>query len=288
MTRHACLLTLVVLLGVGCSLADPLRKRSSEGVAANPSLAGLDRAALLYAQGDFIAASIEYRTLADCSKDPWQREEGRIGTAKSLLKLHRYPAALTALGTLPANPVSETDARKLAVAGEIYLRQRRTLEAESCLELALDACPLEAALTRAGGPAAPHAGNGAGEVTPVSYQAPAGTAWAGEIPEAIPPGMPIQQPPGITDAMGMPVAPGPAPPWMAGCCANLGYAYLKNDKPEKAAVLYEYASHLYREQGEWVSAERALRVADDLNAVLRQYAPFKPAPLTQRLPPGRK
>ena len=80
----------------------------------------------------------------------------------------------------------------------------------------------------------------------------------------------------------------PPPPWMPGCCANLGHANLKNDKPEKAAVLYGFAAQLFRVQGDKIAADRAQRMSDDLSAVLRQYAPFKPSPLTQRLPPGKQ
>jgi hypothetical protein len=67
----------------------------------------------------------------------------------------------------------------------------------------------------------------------------------------------------------------------------LGCAYLKNDKPEKAAVMYEFAANLSQLSGDGRSAERARRVRDDLHAVLRQYAPYKPHPVTQRLPPGK-
>ena len=78
------------------------------------------------------------------------------------------------------------------------------------------------------------------------------------------------------------------PSWLPPCCANLGCAYLKNDKPQKAAVLYSYAAQIYRTLGNQIAADRAQRMGDDLTAVIRQYAPFKPRPWMQGLPPGKR
>jgi tetratricopeptide (TPR) repeat protein len=276
----------LALAAAGCSVHRSLVSKPTSKLAADPALSTLGRAELLRTQGDYAAAAIEFRKVIDCTEDDHEREQARIGAAKSLIAMHRLPAAMTALGALPVEPASETDCRKLALAGEIYLRQRRSGEAEPCLELALDACPLETILARAahGAPTGP--------VTAASHQAPA--AGPQPAPEVIAPGVPLGPVPSVPGAPSIPGAPigavpdGPAPPWVAGCAANLGCAYLNNDKPEKAAALYAFAAQQFRMQGNHVAAERAQRVCADLNAVLCQYAPYKPPPLTQRLPPGRK
>ncbi|GEM_PF-6045013 len=299
MQRMVFLLVLSVLLSSGCSVGSPLLRKPSNAPAADPSLSSIDRAKLLHSQGDYTAAAIEFRKIVDCAEDDWQRGQAQIGVAMSLIKLHRLPAALAALGPLPAEPASETDCHKLAIAGEIYLRQHCPREAETCLELALDAFPLETALAQSaaqdpgGAGAAPARASNA--VTLASVGPGGSSRPQDQTPEVIPPGVPIAPPPAGTPESWTPhpLIPGDGavaawPAWMAGCCANLGCAYLKNDKPEKAAVLYAFAAQQFRIQGDRIAAERAQRVCDDLNAVLRQYAPFKPFPLTERLPPGNK
>ncbi len=265
----------------------------------SPQLSSLERAELLFSQGDYVAAAMEYRKVVECPADEWQREEARIGAAKSLVELKKFPAAIVALGPLPTAPASSIDARKLAVAGEVYLRENRTKEAESCLELALDACPLEMLLARCTKNGNPQ---GADAVIAASFDASPEAQPKSQATEIIPPGTPIRNPssPKPTTAVdalspsldprGAPMMANAAmvPHWLPGCCANLGYAYLRNDKPEKAAVLYDFAAHLFRLRGDRIAAERAQRLSDDLCAVLRQYAPFKPAPLGQYLPPGKK
>ena len=59
--------------------------------------------------------------------------------------------------------------------------------------------------------------------------------------------------------------------WRAACCANLGYCYLKNDKPDKAAILYHRAADLFDRQGNRQAAEQAQAMADDLKGVIEQY-----------------
>lgn len=298
MRRLVWLLAASVSLGAGCSALSPRAEKNPNALAANAQLDDLDRAQLLYSQGDYVAATIEYHKVIECGADEAKREEARIGAAKSLVKMRRLPAAMTALGALPAAPASEFDSRKLAIAGEIYLRQHRPKEAEVCLELALDAAPLESVLARAADNAAGQTVAGAETVTPAAYVAARTQAQPPPL-EAIPPGTPLHAAPGPLGngvfshephGMASPPMDGvvPPPPWMAGCCANLGCAYLKNDKPEKAAIMYGCAAQLFRAEGDRIQAERAQRVSDDLCAVLRQYGPFKPPPLTQRLPPGKK
>ncbi|MDR0610928.1 MAG: tetratricopeptide repeat protein [Planctomycetaceae bacterium] len=75
--------------------------------------------------------------------------------------------------------------------------------------------------------------------------------------------------------------------WIPAAIANLGCAYLKNDKPEYAMPMYQFASCLYRRSGHQVLAERSQRMYDDLVSVMRQYAPFKPVPVAKGFAPGR-
>lgn len=291
------LLALIVLLQVGCSIPRP---RARNTLPDDPWLGSLERGQLLLDQGDNSAAAVQFRNIIACTEDHWEREEARIGAAKAMIRMHRLAAAMAALGTLPAAPQTEYDCRKLAIAGEIMLRQRRTEEAETCLELALDACELEAFVPQmdATWSYSRHGGtNGAAPIAQASFQAPADSGQGDQSLEMIPPGAPVVE---HTPDMPVPESTGPhgqlvspmhlgavPPPWLPACCANLGCAYLKNDKPEKAAAMYEFASHLSRQSGDHIAAERAQRVCDDLNSVLRQYAPYKPHPITQRFPPGR-
>lgn len=296
MQRFIHLLLLGVLLTAGCSTVRPLGGRDSGGLAADPSLSTLNRAELLYAQGQYMDAVIEFRLVTDRAGDDWEREQARIGAAKSLIKLHRLPAAMAALGQLPVEPASETDANKLALAGEIYLRQRRFKEAEPCLELALDGGPLEAALAQLGRKSDKgDAKLAEATVKQASHRTVEQLPELNAAPELIPPGIVMDGPygpdPTLPNAMPMEFAPdgavGSWPSWMPACCANLGMAYLENDKPEQAAILYDFAAHLFRARGDHIASERAQRVSDDLQAVLRQYAPYKPPPLSRRLPPGK-
>lgn len=295
------LLTLSLLLHVGCSIHRPQLRKAKNTLPEDPSLSSLERAELLLAQGDYAAAVIQYRNVIACAEDHWEREEARVGAAKSLIRMHRYAAAMAILGYLPAAPESEYDCRKLAIAGEILLRQRRTEDAETCLELALDACALEAFAPQLGANwnyGQRDVTNGSRQVTPASFQTPTHSDLQDQAQETIPPGAPIVEPipnmPGSESAgpygqIAPPMQLGAVPPpsWMPGCCANLGCAYLKSDKPQKAAVMYEFAANLSRQSGDRIAAERAQRICDDLNSVLRQYAPYKPRPVTQRLPPGK-
>lgn len=306
MPRVTTCLVLGTLLLAGCALHRPALFRATNSLPEDPRLSSLERARLLQDQGDHLAATVEFRKVLASEADVWEREEAKIGAAKSLIRTHRYAPAMAILAPLPVLAESDHDCRKLALAGEILLRQHRAEEAESCLELALDGCPLEAF------------------VPPPTVPGQGGHAWPAEFPplaaaslqttaterlqdahgEVIPPGVaelePIPEPaqplrlePQASGPATQPVPFLPAdaplsPPWLAGCCANLGLAYLKNDKPEKAAVMYAFAAHLARQRGQHLDAERAQRVHDELDSVLRQYAPYKPHPVSQRFPPGRQ
>jgi tetratricopeptide (TPR) repeat protein len=305
MLRVMTCLALGTLLLAGCSSYRPKLFQGPNSLSRAPRLSDVDRARLLQDQGEHTAATIEFRKALECAADDWERDEARIGAAKSLIAMHRYAPAMTILGPLPVVAESDFDCRKLAIAGEILLRQHRAEEAETCLELALDGCALEAFLP-------PPSASGDGPYVPprtppvaaADFQAPAVEYLDDHALEVVPPGgaemLPIPAPapearlaPAVSDPSVQPAPFLPAqaalpPAWLPGCCANLGLAYLKNDKPEKAAVLYGFAAHLSRQRGKHLDAERAQRTHDELEAVLRQYAPYKPHPVSQRFPSGRE
>ncbi|MDR2168889.1 MAG: hypothetical protein LBP59_01960, partial [Planctomycetaceae bacterium] len=55
----------------------------------------------------------------------------------------------------------------------------------------------------------------------------------------------------------------------------------KNDKPEYALVMYQFASYIYNKRGDHILATRSMRMYDDLVSVIRQYEPFKPIPVAK-------
>ena len=68
----------------------------------------------------------------------------------------------------------------------------------------------------------------------------------------------------------------PLSSWRAPCCGNLGYAYLKNAKLDKAVVLYRRAARLYTEQGNVAAARKALHLAEDLRSIIRRHTRHRP------------
>ena len=293
---------LLVPFVAGCATQSLHLGKPANTLADDPVLGSLERAELLRRQGNYLDATVEYRKVLESSQDRWEREQARIGGALALIKLHRLPAAMATLGPLPATPQGETDSHKLAIAGEIYLRHGRSEEAEVCLELAVDSYPLETFLAKSQGKVQPevHAKHDQKVplVTPAGYNQPAQMISDDLSPEIIPPGVIVGEPdagmmegelPGLAHPDGLPMMAGDLQPpsWLGGCCANLGCAYLRNDKPEKAIALYAFAAEVFRMQNNRIAAEKAQRASDDLIDVLRQYAPYKPAPLSRHLPPGK-
>jgi hypothetical protein len=62
-----------------------------------------------------------------------------------------------------------------------------------------------------------------------------------------------------------------APLWIAPCSANLGYAYLKNNKPVEAFLLYQKAAILYEKQGNLTASQKAHHMAASLETLIKQY-----------------
>ncbi|MDO4549997.1 MAG: hypothetical protein Q4C96_01955 [Planctomycetia bacterium] len=77
------------------------------------------------------------------------------------------------------------------------------------------------------------------------------------------------------------------PKWAAPAAANLGCACLKNDKPEEAMVMYQFAAMIYRAAGNSLAADKNQRMYDDLANVIRLYAPHKPVPVVKGFHAGR-
>ena len=75
--------------------------------------------------------------------------------------------------------------------------------------------------------------------------------------------------------------------WRAPCCANLACAYLKNNKLPKAAIMYKKAAVMFKLSGNIIASKTLLRMQNDIELMLRQYAPFKPLPVTPDLPAGK-
>lgn len=61
------------------------------------------------------------------------------------------------------------------------------------------------------------------------------------------------------------------PSWAAACCGNLGYAYLKNNKPGKALLFYQRTAKLYAQQGNTIAARKARQMAGELESLLTQH-----------------
>lgn len=103
----------------------------------------MEMARHLQRSGDYLRAVMQYRQVIDCTHDPYVRDLAKIGAAECLMKSNQIPAALVALEPLPLQVRGETEGRKLALAGEILLRQKRDEEAKAYLEIALNSVDLE-------------------------------------------------------------------------------------------------------------------------------------------------
>ncbi|MDR2116803.1 MAG: hypothetical protein LBP87_10540 [Planctomycetaceae bacterium] len=230
----------LLLTGFGCQSYRPFfkspffKKHKSVSVETSTPMNKLERALLLQKQGDYLAAVIAYREVISCSRNRNEIDSAKIGAAECLIGIKKFPAALEILEPLSLDVVTESNMRKLALAGEILLHIGRFKEAEMYLEFAVGSLDLESLFDQV------HAD--------VVFELSS---------------------------------------WIPAATANLGCAYLKNDKPEYAMMMYQFASCLYRRSGDQVLAERSQRMYDDLALVMRQYAPFKPIPVAKGFVPGR-
>jgi tetratricopeptide (TPR) repeat protein len=224
---------------IGCQVHRPFfKKHKTVSVETSTPMNKLERALLLQKSGDYLAAVIAYREVISCSSNKNEIDSAKIGAAECLISVKKFPAALEILEPLSLDVVTESNMKKLALAGEILLHIGRYKEAELYLEFAVGSLDLESLRDQV------HSGSDSDTVFE---------------PDS----------------------------WLPAAIANLGCAYLKNDKPEYAMPMYQFASCLYRRSGNQVLAERSQRMYDDLVSVMRQYAPFKPVPVAKGLAPGR-
>ncbi|MDR1382664.1 MAG: tetratricopeptide repeat protein [Planctomycetaceae bacterium] len=103
-----------------------------------------DRARLLQEKKEYNDAVALYKAVLETEKTPEIREQVKVFLAQCLTAMTHYAAALKVLEPLPLEIYCDTDAQKLAVAGEILLRQRRENEAVVYLEIAVGSQDLEA------------------------------------------------------------------------------------------------------------------------------------------------
>jgi tetratricopeptide (TPR) repeat protein len=183
-------------------------------------------------------AIVLYKAALEKESEPAKREQTKVYLAQCLMAMTHYAAALQALEPLPLEIHCDTDAMKLAVAGEILLRQRRENEAVVYLEIAVGSQHLER-LTQ---------------------------------PLATVPNRPADE--------------SAFPDWLPAAAANLACAYTKIDKPQNAAIMYEFASKLYQQRYQYQQAEQCRRMYDDLCLVMN-YVPSRPTPVADGLSPGR-
>ncbi|MDR1052540.1 MAG: hypothetical protein LBL39_00030 [Planctomycetaceae bacterium] len=249
-----CVLILLFLFFVqGCQVYRHFHKPEPVRVTSELPLHKLERARLLQQSGDYLGALIKYREVIASCHNRSEVALAKIGGAECLLKIKKFPAALSILEPVPLNVTDENDVRKLALVGEILLNMERSKEAEIYLEIAVSSLELESMI---------------GENIPL-------------------PNYGMKQ--NVTVEMGTNVdADVVLESWVPAMVVNLGCAYLKNDKPEYALVMYQFASYIYQKNGDQILATRAMRMYDDLVAVIRQYEPFKPIPIAKGFSSGRR
>ncbi|MDR1924958.1 MAG: hypothetical protein LBQ66_11355 [Planctomycetaceae bacterium] len=228
----------------------PLHKPEPVKVTTESPMSKLERAELLLQSANCLDALIKYREVMACSRDSSEIDRAKLGGAACLLRVKKYPAALAILEPLPLDVRGEADIRKLGLAGEILIYSGRPQDAEVYLEIAVGALDLESLL----------------EQLRTAHQNKKQNADHDneqfEIAEI--------------DS------------WIPAMVANLGCAYLKNDKPEHALIMYQFASEIYKQRGEMILAERSLRMYDDIASIMRQYAPYKPIPVANIFSSGKK
>lgn len=126
----------------GCGLREQTGEEPAVPVSSQRPLESssgdLAHAHLLFHQGQYQQAFIEYRQVMDGPFTWPERQQGRLGVAQCLIKSGAHAAALVTLNPLPLPPRSELERHFLAVAAEALLHQQDYEQAEALLETALD------------------------------------------------------------------------------------------------------------------------------------------------------
>ncbi|MDR1485233.1 MAG: hypothetical protein LBT09_10475 [Planctomycetaceae bacterium] len=250
-----------------------LHKPEPVRVTSETALSKLERASLLQRSADYLGALVKYREVIACSRNRNEIALAKIGGAECLIKIKKFPAALSILEPIPLDISVETDVHQLALAGEILLHIGRSAEAEIYLEIAVGSLELESMLDQ----------TNVASIRGTIQNKFANGNGNGNVNENI--NVNVNAGVGVDDNIDFNVE---MEPWISAMIVNLGCAYLKNDKPEHALVMYQFASYLYQKNGDHILAARAMRMHDDLVSVIRQYEPFKPIPIAKGFSSGRK
>lgn len=155
----------------------------------------MQRAAILEREGRFKEAMESYAMIQVSAQTEAQAEAARLARTRCLLSLNQPDAAIALLSDLPEKPETPSDAERMALVGEAFLRKGRSAQAESLFEVALSVSEIDK------------------------------ESWA--------------------------------PP----ACANLAAAYLLNNKPDKAYIMYDYAAHLFRRSGKYEQSAACRQLA---------------------------
>ncbi len=111
---------------------------SGEQIAGEMFAADSGTARSLMDRGNYVEAVVEFRKLMDYAPDEAVRRRARLGLARCLMKMENHTGALKVLRPYPADPQTDYERRRLALAGEAFLRDGRPREAEILLEISLD------------------------------------------------------------------------------------------------------------------------------------------------------
>ncbi len=136
-------LLLVLLITTSCASGPGVKPEPSadsggdETVAAELFAADRNKARQMMMQGKYPEAVAEFRKLMDYGETPFIREEARMDLARCFIKMENFAGALKTLRPFPEEPKTKNERRRLALAGEVMLRDNRPEEAETLLEIAL-------------------------------------------------------------------------------------------------------------------------------------------------------
>jgi len=139
----ACLLCLLAVAGCATLTRDrdagpvaaPVERQTS--LAEEMITGDRGRAWSLYGRGQYPEAVIEFRKVMAYGRTVEEREDGRFGLAKCLIRMEMFAQAVDTLGPFSTSPQTDATRRRMALAGQAMLLDGRTGDAETLLEIAL-------------------------------------------------------------------------------------------------------------------------------------------------------